>query len=379
MPKFLALTSRGLIDPLAAEIENLKVKRVKANSDAVEFEGSWSDVYRVHLYSRLATRVLLPVSDFIAHNQDELYAGVLRKHDFTKYILPTQTLRVEAHVREHRNLTDQRFVAMKVKDALVDQFREKFDIRPSVGTDENADLRVVVRIVRNEVSVALDLTGESLSFRGYRREVADAPLREHLAAGLLRLANWQSDVPLLDPFCGSGTLLIEAALDRVGYVATRRRRTFAFERLQGFQQDVFKQLVDAPVSRKAAPAKPILFGYDRDPAIIEKARVNARAAGVENWILFQVKDVRQLKAPTGVTGGMILTNPPYGDRLEDTAIAKALMTDFAKTLKTEFKGWDAWILSGNPEAAAGLKLKAKQKIPVWNAQIDCRLLNYPIT
>jgi len=378
MPRFLAITSRGLIAPLAAEIESLDVKRVRALSDAVEFEGSWADLYRVHLRSRMATRVLLPVCDFTAYNQEDLYFGVLRKHDFTKYIQPDQTLRVEAHVREHRSLTDQRFVAMKVKDALVDQFRAKFDERPSVGDEEHADLRVVVRIVRNEVSLALDLTGESLSYRGYRQQQGQAPLREHVAAGLLKLAGWEPGRPLVDPFCGSGTILIEAALEMHGYIATRRRRTFAFEKLKGFQADVYRELV-AATSRKAPPGKPILFGYDNDSYVLDMARANAKAAGVENWILFQQRDVRQLKAPTGVENGMILTNPPYGERLEDTEIARVLMSDFSKTLKAEFKGWDAWILNGNPEAAAGLRLKAKLKVPVWNAQLDCRLLHYPIT
>ncbi len=378
MPVFLAITSRGLLEPLAEEIKSLGVKRVKPRADAVEFEGSWADCYRVHLRCRLATRILLPVSDFIAYNQDELYYGILKKHDYTKYILPTQTLRVEAHVREHRNLTDQRFVAMKVKDALVDQFREKYDERPSVGTDELADLRVVVRIVRNEVSVALDITGDSLSNRGYRQFMGDAPLREQVAAGLLRLAKWTPPTPIVDPFCGSGTILIEAALDAYGYLATRRRRTFAFEKLQGFQEPVYREL-KKDLLRKAAPKVPMFYGYDKDASVIEKARSNARAAGVENWIQFQRKDVRELQAPLGIECGKIITNPPYGERLEEEADAKELMSEFSGTLKNHFKGWDVWILNGNPVVMAGLRLKAKVKIPIWNAQIECRFLNYPIT
>jgi putative N6-adenine-specific DNA methylase len=378
MPRFLAITSRGLLSPLTSEIQSLNVKRVRQKPDAVEFEGSWADLYRVHLRSRLATRILMPVSDFVAYNQDELYFGVLRKHDFTKYILPSQTLRVEAHVREHKNLTDQRFVAMKVKDALVDQFRDKFNERPSVGDEEHADLRVVVRIVGNDVSLALDLTGESLSYRGYRKFVGEAPLREHVAAGLVRLSSWQAPQALVDPFCGSGTILIEAALDLHGYLATRRRRVFAFEKLRGFQSEVYSALKKED-TRRAPPAKPILFGYDRDASVLEKARSNARAAGVENFILFQQRDVQNLKAPAGFESGILLTNPPYGERLEDTELAKQTMSVFSKTLKTEFKGWDAWILNGNPEAIKGLKLKSKLKIPVWNAQIECRLLHYPIT
>lgn len=378
MPVFLAITSRGLLEPLTSEIQSLNVKRAKKRPDAVEFEGSWSDLYRVHLFSRLASRVLLPVCDFTAYNQEDLYFGVLRRHDFTKYISPQQTFRVEAHTREHKSLTDQRFVAMKVKDAIADQFRQKFGERPSVGDEEKADLRVVVRIVGNDVSLAIDLTGESLSYRGYRKFIGEAPLREHVAAGLLRLANWQAPTPLVDPFCGSGTILIEAALNMAGYSALKRRRDFAFQHLGNFQESVWREL-KKELPRKAPPPKPFLFGYDKSGDMIEKARANARAAGVENWILFQQRDVTQLKAPAGIESGVIITNPPYGERLADTELATQLMSVFSKTLKTEFKGWNAWILNGNAEAVKGLRLKSKLKIPVWNSQIECRFLNYPIT
>src|SRR3954465_7186330 len=147
MPIFRAITSRGLLEPLADELNSLNVKRVKPRPDSVEFEGSWADCYRVHMFSRLTSRVLLPVSDFEAYNAEELYFGILKKHDFTKYITPRSKLRVEAHVRENPNLTDQRFVMMKVKAAIVDQFYRKFDERPDIGDETDADLRVVVRIV----------------------------------------------------------------------------------------------------------------------------------------------------------------------------------------------------------------------------------------
>lgn len=379
MARFLAITSRGLLEPLTSELQELKIKRVRKLSDSVEFDSSWSDLYRVHLESRLATRVLLPVSDFTAYNEDDLYHGIMRKHDFTQYIFPNQTLRVEAHVRENKNLRDQRFVAMKTKDALVDQFRAKFDERPSVGDEEKADLRVVVRVVGTEVSVAIDLTGDSLSNRGYRKFIGAAPVREHVAAGMLRLAKWSAPVALVDPFCGSGTILIEAALTMVGTSALKRRRQFAFEKLRNFQAQAFAELKRQPTTRRAAPGKPFLFGYDKDRDLIEKARANARAAGVESWILFQHRDVKDLKAPASVEPGWILTNPPYGERLQDVPEAKKLMGTFATTLKNEFKGWNAFVLSGDPEVSSGLKLKAKAKMPVWNGPIECRLLNYPVT
>ncbi len=216
MPRFLAITSRGLLDSLESELQSIGIKRVRKLGDSVEFDSSWSDLYRVHLESRIATRVLLPVLDFEAYNQDDLYHAIFKRHDWTQYIFPQQTLRVESHVREHKNLRDQRFVAMKTKDAIVDQFQNKFSERPSVGDEEKADLRVVIRLIGPKVSVALDLTGESLSNRGYRKVTGEAPVREHVAAGMLRMAKWAPPVPLVDPFCGSGTILIEAALSQVG-------------------------------------------------------------------------------------------------------------------------------------------------------------------
>lgn len=377
MPRFLGLTSRGLTEPLAEEIKSLGIKKVRARPDAVEVDASWSDLYRMHLHSRLATRFLLPVADFTAYNEDDLYFGVLKRHDFTQYIEPHQTLRVEAHTREHMKLRDQRYVALKVKDALVDQFYKKFDARPDVGDEERADLRVVVRIVQTQVSLAVDLTGDLLSHRGYRKMVGHAPLRENVAAGLLRLSGWEAPWPLVDPFCGSGTVLIEAALLASGLGGLKRRRAFAFEKLKNFQADVWSGLAK-PAPRKAPPPKPFLFGYDKDALVLQKARENARAAGVENWILFQRRDVRDVQTPP-VEPGLIVTNPPYGERMGgDLAQINQLMGDFSATMKNAFKGWDAWMLSGNADASKALRLKAARKIPVWNGPIECRFLHYPL-
>lgn len=374
MPRFLGLTSKGLSEFLASEIQDNGVKKVRARPDAVEIDASWVDLYRLHLNSRLATRFFQPILDFTAYNEDDLYHGI-RKHDFTKYIGLEQTLRVEAHARDSKRLHDQRFVALKVKDAIVDQFRDKYGERPNVGDERTADLRVVVRVVQTQVSVALDLTGDLLSNRGYRLQTGGAPLRENVAAGLLRIAGWAPPRPLVDPFCGSGTILIEAALTAAGPAVSKRRRAFAFEKLTGFQADAWADL-SKPPARRAPPAKPFLFGYDIDESVLAKARENARAAGVENWILFQRRDVRALKAPP-VENGLIVTNPPYGERIGGEV--ERLMGDFASVLKHEFKGWDSWVLSGNRDASAAMRLKAKRKVPVWNGPIECRFLNYPLT
>jgi putative N6-adenine-specific DNA methylase len=377
MARFLAITSKGLLEPLAEELHDIGIKQVRKLGDSVEFIGSWADLYLVHLHSRLTTRVLLPVADFTAYNQDDLYFGIFRKHDFTQYIKPEQSLRIEAHVREHRELRDQRFVTLKAKDAIVDQFWKKFNARPDVGSEEEAALRVVVRVVGPKVSVAVDLTGESMSNRGYRKQAGEAPLREHVAAGLLRLAKYSAPTPLVDPFCGSGTILIEAALREAGKTQMQRRRPFAFTQLRNFSSETWEAL-KAELQSKPAPSEPFLFGYDLDSSVLEKAFMNAKIAGVEKWIRFEKCDVRELRAPVAAPG-KIVTNPPYGLRLQDKPAATALMGDFASTMKKQFKGWDAYVLSGDSEVSAGLRLKAKQKFPIFNGPLECRLLHYPLT
>lgn len=376
MARFIAITSRGLLEPLAQELESLDIRKPRVRPDCVEFDGSWADCFRVHRMSRIASRILLPVLDFVAYNEDDLYYGILRKHDFTKYIEPSQTLRIEAHTRDHKTLRDQRYIAMKVKDAVVDQFWAKFNERPNVGDDETADLRIVVRVVETKISVALDLTGETLSNRGYRKFVGDAPLRENVAAGMLRLSGWQMDRPLVDPFCGSGTILIEAALAMAGGSPLKKKRRFAFESLNQFKKSQ-TVLEDKPFTKRSPPPKAMLFGYDVNAGVLEKAQANARAAGVENWILFRQKDVRDLTSPSDQPG-VILTNPPYGERMGTDAQVAALMADFSGTLKRQFKNWDAWILSGNREATTALHLKADRRVPLWNGPIDCRLLHYQL-
>lgn len=369
MPKFLAITSRGLIEPLAEELKALNFKNVAVRPDAAEVDCNWSEVQRLNRSTRLATRILMPVADFTAYNEEDLYFGVLRKHDFTQHIDVNQTFRIEAKVREHQKLRDQRYVAMKVKDAIADQFRKKFDRRPDIGEEGTESMRVVVRVVRTGISLALDLTGESLSNRGYRLAAGEAPLRENVAAGLVRLAGWSEGRPIVDPFCGSGTILIEAALMAAHRPAIVKKRGFLFEKLKNFER--------RPEEKSdvlAAPAEPLFFGYDSDGSVIDIAKRNAREAGVEKWIHFEKRDMRDVTAPA--ESGLLITNPPYGERLEDTEKAKKLFDEFSSVLKKQFKGWDAWILSGNKDAITGLRLKASRRVPIWNGPIECRFLQY---
>ncbi len=374
MPRFVALTSRGLRELLADELGELGMRRVQSKGDGVEFESNWEGAYKVHLSSRFATRVILPILDFKAYNEEDLYHGV-QKHNFTQYINVQQTFRIEAHVREHKNLRDQRFVALRVKDALVDQFRKEYGARPDVGSNEDCDLRIIVRVVGPDVSLAIDLTGQPLSFRGYRSRSGEAPLREHVAAALVKWSNWDFDRPLMDPFCGTGTIVIEAALMASGLSPNRKRKGFAFEKINKFQSDKMNTL-RTPETRKAAPAKPIIFASDLKPDALKSANENASAAGIANWIRLQTLDVRAIEPPAA--SGIIVTNPPYGDRIGDAELVKTLMWDFSTVLKEKFKGWDLWLLSGNELVASSIGLKASRRHPVWNGPTECRFLHYEI-
>ncbi|WP_374032220.1 class I SAM-dependent RNA methyltransferase [Bdellovibrio bacteriovorus] len=206
----------------------------------VFFESNWEGCYKANLHSRLASRILKPVLDFTAYQPEELYSQILR-HDFTKYIKPNQTISIDASVNESK-MRDQRFVAMKVKDAIVDQFREKFGVRPDVD-NTNPDLRIHVRAIKNQFNVAIDTSGDSLFKRGYRKEVGDAPLKENLAAGLLRLSEWDRQSPLVDFMCGSGTFLIEAAMMSLNIAPGINRKGFGFQNWLNYEEETWEKVV----------------------------------------------------------------------------------------------------------------------------------------
>jgi 23S rRNA G2445 N2-methylase RlmL len=374
MPQFLAITSRGLSDVLAEELTELNFKVINKGLAGVLFDANWEGCYRANLELRTATRIIKPVLDFPAYDPQELYNNVL-KHDFTKYINPSQTFAIDASVRES-SFHDQRFVAMKVKDAIADQFREKFGERPSVERD-TPDLTIMVKIVKNQVSLAIDTTGDSISNRGYRSEAGEAPLRENLAAGLLRLAGWQEDSTIVDPMCGSGTILIEAALRARGIApASLRQKKFAFQKLKDFKPEVWDKVVTESMNKEKASSPIHFYGFDKDRAVLQKAKRNAERAGVENDITFQFGAVDSLEAP--VPQGLMIVNPPYGERLGISEELKDVYRDLAFSLKRNFKGWNCWLLSGNEDLTKALKLKSTRRCPVFNGSIECRLLEYKI-
>ena len=370
MPLFRALTSLGLVEPLSMELSELDVNIKRQGVNWVEFETNWQGCLRVNRRSRIATRVILPVLDFPAFSEQELYQKVLR-HDFTQYIDAHQTVSVSSSLA-HSNIKDQRVLALKVKDAVVDQFREKYGKRPDVDR-QHPDLRIFVRCVRNEVSLAIDTSGRNLSDRGYRLEIGAAPLSENLAAGLLRLAGWHPDVPLLDPMCGSGTFLIEAARWALGKSVQVHHSPFAFEKFKKFREANFE-----PEKENLLKPKNLkLFGSDRDGTLLHRAQKNAHRAGVDVQISWAQKSFVDVLPPA--EKGMIIVNPPYGVRINDGENLVRLYENFAAHLKRHFRGWSLWLLSGNSELTQALRLRSTKKILVLNGDIECRFLCYPIS
>jgi putative N6-adenine-specific DNA methylase len=372
MPQFFVSCPKGMVEPLEAELIEMGLKPYDRAQNGVFFDSNWKDCYRVNLQSRFASRVLMPVLNFVAYQPEELY-NQIRNHDFTKYIKPNQTLTIDASTKDSM-LKDQRFIAMKVKDAIVDQFRDRYEVRPDVD-NERPDLAVYVKAYKNRFSVAIDTSGESLFMRGYRLESGDAPLKENLAAGLLQLAEWDCKTPIVDPMCGSGTILIEAAMKLMNIAPGVMRKSFGFMKLQNFNPDVWNEVVNEAIEKELPDCGDVHFyGYDMDKRVLMKAIENAKRAGVNEFIQFKREEVVSLKAP--IEKGVIITNPPYGARLGDEDNLKDVYRDFSHTLKNEFKGWNAWILSGNKDLIGDLKLKSSRKHFVYNGSIECRFLKY---
>lgn len=371
MPQFFAVTSRGLQEPLVEELKELGFKNIEKGPGGAYFDTNWEGCYRANLQSRLASRILKPVLDFPAYDGEELYGHVL-KHDFTKYIDLRQTFKVEAVVQECK-IHDQRFVAMKVKDAIADQFREALGERPNVET-KTPDFKVYVRGYKNQFQLSIDTSGDALFMRGYRREAGVAPLKENLAAGLLRLADWKMDCAVVDPMCGSGTILIEAALMALNMAPGSFRKGFAFEKLKGFDESVYDKVIEELADQEKQELPFMFYGFDSDRKVIQTAKENARRAGVDHLIQFKTSDIATLEPP--VEKGMLITNPPYGTRIGDEDNLRDLYRDLGYTLKHRFQGWQAWLLSGNKDLILDLKLKANRRHAVYNGPIECKFLCY---
>lgn len=358
---------------LAAEVRALGGRNVTETTGGVSFAGDLGLAYRANLWLRTAHRVLLHLSRFDASGAEALYEGV-KVVPWPTLFPVRKTIAVDAVVRDSR-IVHSGFAARKAKDAVADRFRESCGARPSVNV-RAPDVRIHVRIVRDECILSLDLSGESLARRGYRADPEAASLKETLAAGMVLLSAWDGTVPFVDPMCGAGTIAIEAALLAADAAPGLGRRSFAFQHHLDFDRRLWEaQLAEARARKRSGTAAPVA-GIDLSAGAVRHARSNARRAAASDLVSFRVGDIREFSPAGGP--GVIVCNPPYGVRMREEPEAEALYRALGEAFKKRCRGWTAYVLSGNPDATRHIGLKASRKFPLMNGPIDCRLLKYEL-
>jgi putative N6-adenine-specific DNA methylase len=371
--RFFAPCPRGLETVLAGELDRLGASDVAATDGGVGFSGELALAYRANLQSRIASRVLWRVGGGPYRDERDLYA-LAHGVDWHRRFGPERRLRVDL-AATRSPLTSLEFATLRVKDAVCDRFRAERNVRPSI--DKRApDVRVHVYVTEREATLYLDTSGEPLFKRGYRREAEEAPLRENLAAGLLALAGWTPATPLLDPMCGSGTIVIEAAL-----IAARRApglsRTFGFQKLAWYDGPTWQRIRQAARDAlQPAPPAPSIFGSDVAPAALAKAAANLSAAQVAPFVHLERADALTREAPA--PSGILLANPPYGVRLADQRALAALYPRLGDALKQRFAGWTAYLFTGDLRLPRLIGLKAAKRTPLYNGALECRLFAFPL-
>ena len=335
----------------------------------VAFSGTWETCYRANLWSRIASRILWRVADFSYKDENELYAAA-KAVDWPKYFAVQKKIRVNVTAQKSP-LKSLEFATLKVKDAVCDRFRDKLGSRPDV--DRAApDVRIHVFLEEAKGLLYLDTSGEALFKRGWRMDIADAPLRENLAAGIILLSGWKFDQALLDPMCGGGTLLSEAAAMARGR-APGAKRAFGFEKLQSFDATLWKRIRE---EKTVAPVEPRLYGSDTDPEALQAARRNLGAAGVERWVKLEQSDVLERAAPE--PSGVMVANPPYGERIGSPEELAALYPKLGDALKKKFAGWNCFFFTADQRMAKLIRLQPSRRTPLWNGAIECRLYEFRI-
>jgi putative N6-adenine-specific DNA methylase len=373
MNQCFATVARGLEALAAQELEELGASSVKPGFCGVVFEGDRPLLYRVNLWARLPFRILVKLHEFPCGDADDLYRGI-QTIDWAQYLTPDHTLAVTA-TGKHEKLNHTHFTALQVKNAIVDQQQATLGDRSNVET-QDPDLRINVHVDRDHCTVSLDSSGDSLHRRGYRPAVGAAPLKESLAAALILLSGWQPDQMFYDPLCGSGTLPLEASLKALNIAPGLYRERFGFETWLDFDAALLQHLIqeaeDSQRDRLPAP----IWGSDRDEAVIQQAIANAQRCGVANHIWFSQMELTEVVAPAD--SGILFCNPPYGERLGRDSDLAAFYTLLGDVLKQRFKGWTAFVLSGNKELSQAIGLKSSQRTAVYNGTLPCQLMKYEL-
>lgn len=403
----------GIEAVTAAELLRIGAENVRPVIGGVHFSCGLNVLYRAHLWLRTASRVLRPLREFAATTPEMLYSQTRRVH-WEEFLDPSKTFAVHATIAgrparsdspsgERRSqprpgprgrgtraagdrgresgaaqgITHSQYAALKVKDAIVDRLRREQGARPNVDR-EHPDLGVHAHFSAGRCTLSLDASGNSLHERGYRVQGAAAPLKETLAAAIVELTGWDRQTPLIDPMCGSGTIVIEAAMQALRVAPGLLRSSFAFERWPDFDAALWAAEQQAARAERLSVAPSLLQGSDRDPKTLEAAIANATRAGVAQAIRFVCQPAEEAAAPPGGPG-LIVVNPPYGNRLGDEAELKLLYRRLGEAWKQNFRGWTAFVLAGNLPLAREFQLDATQKIKLYNGPLECRLLKFDLS
>ena len=366
--ELIAKTFMGLEPVLAKELTQMGANDVEIGRRMVSFTGDKEMMYRANFQLHTAIRILKPIRHFRAKSADDVYEEI-KKIDWTEYLGTDKTFTVDSVVfsEEFRH---SKFVSYKVKDAIVDQFREKTGKRPNISV-ANPDIRLNMHIAEDKCTLSLDSSGESLHRRGYRQESVEAPLNEVLAAGMILLSGWQADTDFIDPMCGSGTLLIEAALIAKNMAPGLFRKEFAFEKWPDFDADLFDEIYNDESQEHEFNHK--IYGYDIDMKAVNTARMNVKSAGLSDIITVEQQDFKNFTQPANKS--IMISNPPYGERISTPDLLGTYKM-IGERLKHQFKGNDAWILSYREECFDQIGLKPSIKIPLYNGSLECEFRKY---
>ena len=384
MPNYqlFATTPKAMEDILADELRSLGCGKVKSTIAGAYFEGDLATAYRVCLWSRIANRVLLQLSTFKVTSQDDLYQGI-SKINWFEHLKPEGSFAVTFNAKNSEAINNTHFGALKVKDAVVDQMRAKFQIRPNINT-EQPDIRINVNLNGETAVLSLDLSGESLHRRGYRDTTIKAPIKENLAAALLIRSKWPDTAKqggtLIDPMCGSGTLLLEGAMIAADYAPGLLRDYYGFIGWKKHDADCWKALLFEALQRKNAGLKqlPTIAGFDKDRRNINTALTHIANAGLQNKIHLECRDIADAAPALSWKPGLVICNPPYGERLGDEQETTELYKKFGDSLKAHFKNWQAAMIISNPELGFRLGIRSQKPATFYNGALECKLLRMTI-
>jgi putative N6-adenine-specific DNA methylase len=371
--RLFATTTKGAELALVKELQHLGVTNTTEKPGGVSFSGDLADAYKANMWLRTANKVLIPLVEFVTSSEEQLYKGAL-KINWREHLELGMTFAVDASARNSK-ITHSKYAALKVKDAIADQFRNKMGKRPDVNP-ANPDLLINVHIAKDVCTISLDSSGESLNKRGYRVGSVEAPMRETLAAALVELSEWDAKTPFVDPMCGSGTILIEAALKATNTAPGLIRRRFAFKRWPNFSKKAWDDIIRDAERKIKKDDIPLIIGHDISKRALVVANENLKAADLVGAVKLRSGNISEFRPPQGP--GTIIVNPPYGERIGEVRELEELYKTIGDVFKQNCKGYQAFIFTGNLSLAKKVGLKTSRRIPLYNGPIESRFLKYDL-